>query len=258
MADGERVIFGPFEADLKTGELFRRGIKVLIQQKPFQLLALLLQRPGELVTREELQELLWPDTFVQKDLSLNTAVRKLRLALGEKGHRGKFIETVGSRGYRLARNIAVCGSAGTVRLAGSPHQIRLAVMPLENLCGAEHEMFSDGLSEQLIARLGRISEQISVIAPVSSMQYKRSAKSTAQICHELQCDYILSGSVLSSVGRVRVTAKLIRGTDQSCVWTESFASDQIEILAIHDEIAIQIAHALPSILPRTKRTSSQD
>src|SRR5689334_24907465 len=105
MADGERIKFGPFEADLKTGELFRRGTKVPIQQKPFQLLAILLQRAGELVTREELQESLWPDTFVQKDLSLNTAVRKLRMALGEKGHAGRYVETVGSRGYRIPRHI---------------------------------------------------------------------------------------------------------------------------------------------------------
>jgi TolB-like protein/tetratricopeptide (TPR) repeat protein len=255
MADGERVKFGPYEADLKTGELFRRGIKVPIQQKPFQLLALLLQRPGELVTREELQELLWPDTFVQKDLSLNTAVRKLRLALGEKGHGGRFIETVGSRGYRFSQHIVVSGSVGQLQPAPSPRRIRLAVMPLENLSGPEHELFSDGLSEQLIARLGRMTEQVSVIAPVSSMQYKRTAKDAAQICQELRCDYVLSGSVLSSGGRVRVTAKLIRGSDQSCVWTESFASDHAEILAIQDEIAIQIAHAMRTMLPRTKGTS---
>src|ERR1700749_2847155 len=110
MADGERIKFGPFDADLKTGELFRRGVKVPIQQKPFQLLALLLDRPGELISREELQQLLWPDTFVQKDLSLNTAIRKLRLALGDKGHGGRFIETVGSRGYRLSQHVAISGA----------------------------------------------------------------------------------------------------------------------------------------------------
>jgi TolB-like protein/Tfp pilus assembly protein PilF len=254
MADGERIKFGPFEADVRTGELFRRGAKIPIQQKPFQLLALLLQRPGELVTREELQEKLWPDTFVQKDLSLNTAIRKLRMALGDKTQASKFIETVGSRGYRFSQHVSVSGSLGVQAIA-HPRRIRLAVVPLENVSGTEHETFADGLTEQLIARLGRMTEQMTVIAPVSSMQYKRTAKGAAQICQELHCDYVLSGSVLMSGERVRVTAKLIRGNDQSCVWTESFSSEQAEILAIQDEIAIQIAHALRTMLPTSKSVS---
>lgn len=257
MADGERIKFGPFEADLRTGELYRRGVKVSIQQKPFQLLSMLLRRPGELVTREELQELLWPDTFVQKDLSLNTAVRKLRLALGERSNSVRYIETVGSRGYRLSRKIQVSGGfSGTAAIAPAHKRIRLAVVPLENLSGTEHDTFADGLTEQLIARLGRMTEQISVIAPVSSMQYKRTAKSAAQICQELHCDYVLSGSVLRTPGRVRVTAKLIRGNDQSCVWTESFSSENAELLGIQDEIALQIAHALRTMLPAGSASSA--
>ena len=251
MANGERLKFGAFEADLRTCELFRRGAKIPIQQKPFQLLALLLQRPGQLVTRAELHELLWPDTFVQKDLSLNTAVRKLRMALGDHDHAHPYIETVGSRGYRFSQRVPVSGLANHHAQATPARRVRLAVLPLENLSGTENETFSDGITEQLIARLGRVSEQVSLIAPVSSMQYKRTPKSATQICQELHCDYVLSGSVLRATNRVRVTAKLIRANDQTCVWTESFASDQSEILTIQDEIAEQIALALRSFLPRS-------
>lgn len=251
MANGERIKFGPFEADLRTCELFRRGTSIPIQQKPFQLLAILLQRPGQLVTRGELHELLWPDTHVQKDLSLNTAVRKLRMALNDNDHAHRYVETIGSRGYRFSQRVPVSGIARNHAQAAPARRTRLAVLPLENLSGPENEMFSDGLTEQLIARLGRINEQVSVIAPVSSMQYKRTPKSAPQICQELHCDHVLSGSVLRSSNRVRVTAKLIRADDQTCVWTESFASDQSEILTIQDEIAEQIALALRSFLPRT-------
>ena len=96
------VRFGVFEADLKTGELRKRGRRIPIQEQPFQVLAALLEQPGEVVTREELQVKLWPaETFVDFDHSLNVAVRRLRDALGESAESPVFIETVARRGYRF-------------------------------------------------------------------------------------------------------------------------------------------------------------
>ncbi len=96
------VRFGRFEADLHTGELHKNGIKIKLQEKPFQILELLLERPGELITREELREKLWPaDTFVDFDSSIGTAVAKLRQALGDSAQEPRFVETVSSRGYRF-------------------------------------------------------------------------------------------------------------------------------------------------------------
>ncbi len=98
---GERVRFGFFEADLAAGELRRRGLKVKLQDRPFQILALLLSRPGQMVTREELRQALWPaDTFVDFNNGINIAVNKLREALGDSAENPRFIETVGRRGYR--------------------------------------------------------------------------------------------------------------------------------------------------------------
>ena len=96
------VHFGPYEADLATGELRRDGNKVPLQDKPFQILALLLRRPGELVTREELRSELWPaDTFVDFEHGLNTAVKKLRQALDDSPETPRFVETLPKRGYRF-------------------------------------------------------------------------------------------------------------------------------------------------------------
>src|SRR5215471_21452597 len=91
-----RVRFGVFEADLAAGELRRRGLKVKLQDRPFQVLALLLSRPSQVVTREELRQALWPaDTFVDFDNGINTAVNRLREALGDSADNPRFIETVG-------------------------------------------------------------------------------------------------------------------------------------------------------------------
>ena len=96
------IRFGTFEADLRAGELRRNGIKIRLQEQPFQVLAMLLERPGEIVTREELHSRLWPaDTFVDFDHGLNAAVKRLRDALGDSAENPRFIETLARRGYRL-------------------------------------------------------------------------------------------------------------------------------------------------------------
>jgi Tol biopolymer transport system component/DNA-binding winged helix-turn-helix (wHTH) protein len=98
-----RVVgFGTFEADLRAGELRRNGRKVKVQNQPFQILAMLLDRPGEVVTREEMRARLWPaETFVDFDHGLNSAVRRLRDALGDSAEKPKYVETLGRRGYRF-------------------------------------------------------------------------------------------------------------------------------------------------------------
>jgi DNA-binding winged helix-turn-helix (wHTH) protein len=94
--------FGVFEVDLQAGELRKSGLKIKLQEQPFQILSLLLEHPGEVVTRDEIRNRLWPaDTFVDFDHSLNSAVKKLRQALGDDPDNPRFIETLPRRGYRL-------------------------------------------------------------------------------------------------------------------------------------------------------------
>lgn len=109
----QAVRFGVFEVDRRTGELRKQGLKIKLQDKPFQLLTLLLDRPGEVVTREELREKLWPgDTFVDFDHSMNTAVNKLREALGDSADNPRFVETLPRRGYRLIAPVEEVGRSG--------------------------------------------------------------------------------------------------------------------------------------------------
>src|SRR6201987_2640975 len=102
-ANNPRIVqFGLFEVDLDARELRKSGMRIKLQDQPFQILAMLLERPGEIVTREELQKRLWPqDTFVDFDLSLNSAVKKLRQALNDDSENPRFVETLYRRGYRF-------------------------------------------------------------------------------------------------------------------------------------------------------------
>ena len=94
--------FGAFEVDLRPGELRKHGLKIKLQNQPFQILAMLLAQPGEMVTREELRQKLWPaETFVDFDHGLNNAIKRLREALGDSADSPRFIETLARRGYRL-------------------------------------------------------------------------------------------------------------------------------------------------------------
>src|ERR1035441_3783823 len=105
-----RVIrFGVFEVDLQDAELRKSGIRIKLQEQPFQILTILLERPGQTVTREELRRQLWPaDTFVDFDHSLNSSIKKLREALGDDSENPRFIETLHRRGYRfIARWMAL-------------------------------------------------------------------------------------------------------------------------------------------------------
>ena len=95
------VRFGTFEVDLAAGELRKNGVKLKLTGQPFQVLAVLLERPGEVVTREELQKRLWPDTFVDVDHNLNTAINKIREVLGDSAESPRFVETLPRRGYRF-------------------------------------------------------------------------------------------------------------------------------------------------------------
>ena len=102
VGQNRKVRFGPFELDIQLGELRKSGIRLKLQGQPIQILEMLLAKPGELVTREEIQQRLWPaDTFVDFDHGLNTAVKKLRQALGDEVDAPRYIDTLPKRGYRF-------------------------------------------------------------------------------------------------------------------------------------------------------------
>src|SRR5579864_894337 len=124
MVDSPRHIrFESFELDLRTCELRKDGAPVKLQGQPMQILVMLLERPGEIVTREELQKTLWPnDTFVEFDHSINAAIKRLRHALGDSAESPKYIETLARRGYRFIWPIDFTGTTVEQNRAARPIQ----------------------------------------------------------------------------------------------------------------------------------------
>src|SRR3954451_13030844 len=125
-----RYRFGAFEADAATGELRRQGLRVKLNAQPFQVLVMLLARPGELVTRDEIARRLWPDgTFVDSDHGVNSAVNRIREALGDTASNPRFVETLARRGYRFVAPVEQIGgrvetqvATGTVETEPQPDQ----------------------------------------------------------------------------------------------------------------------------------------
>lgn len=237
--------FGAFEADLDTGELRKRGLKIRLPDQVFQVLALLLERPGEVVSRSDLQNRLWPrDTFVDFEHGLNKAVNRLRDALSDSAGNPRFVETVAKRGYRLI--VPVTGREPAGSKAAFTARLRLAVLPFENLSAdPEQEFFSDGLTEEMISELGRLNpRRLGVIARTSAMLYKHSNKRIDEIGRELDVDYILEGSVRRVEMQLRITAQLIQVRDQTHLWAESYSRELADVFHVQHEVARRVATSL--------------
>jgi hypothetical protein len=164
-----------------------------LQEQPLRALVALTECPGVVLTRVELQHILWPSgTTVDFDRGLNKAINRLREALGDDADDPRFIETLPQRGYRF---IAELENTPTTL----PKIESIAVLPLENLSFSPgDEYFSDGMTDELIGEIARIGS-LRVISRTSIMQYKTDArKSLSAIAHELNVDAILEGTVWHS------------------------------------------------------------
>ena len=143
--------FGPFEADEKTGELRKQGRRLAVQGQPLQVLLLLVSRPGDLVTRAEVQQAIWPEgTFVDFDHSLNTAINKIRDALGDSAANPKFVETLAKRGYRFIAPVEVIDGASKSTSGGAAGSPSVATLPtVEARADANADAgFAEGLLTQ--------------------------------------------------------------------------------------------------------------
>ena len=229
--------FGPYEADLRSAELRKNGQKIKIQEQPFQVLAMLLAQPGQMVTREELRKKLWAtDTFVDFEHGLNTAIRKVREALEDSAVTPHFIETLARRGYRFVapvKRAPACASEAEIR--------SIAVLPLENLSGDQaQEYFADALTEELVTNLGKAGT-LRVISRTSVMHYKGSKKALPEIARELNVDAVVEGTVRRQGNRVRVTANLIHAATDCHLWAEAYEHDLKNMLAAQSDVTSAIA-----------------
>jgi TolB-like protein/Tfp pilus assembly protein PilF len=231
--------FGAFEVHPRSRQLRKHGVKVKLHGQPFEILLMLLERAGEVVTRDDLRQRLWAaDTFVDFDHSLNTAIQRLREVLGDSAENPRYIETLPKVGY--------CFIAAAERKPQSvppANRVMLVVLPFENLSDdPAQEYFSDGLTEEIITGLGQVAPgQIGVIARTSAMSYKRTRKSIAEIGRELGVDYALEGTVRREATRVRISAQLVRSSDQTHLWAHIYDRDLKDFLEVQAELGRAIA-----------------
>lgn len=217
--------FGEFELDLGAYELRRRAQPVRLERRPMELLILVVERGGQLVSRADIVERLWgPGVFIDVETGVNTAIRKVRQALGDSSESPSFIETISGKGYRFIAPVTVAQASDPKTTAPGRARIMLAVLPFENLSShPEQDYFSDGLTEETISYLGRINpERMGVIARTTSMAYKHTRKSIRQIGMELGVDYVLESSLRREGNLVRITAQLIRVEDQTHIWASNY------------------------------------
>jgi TolB-like protein len=257
------VRFGEFELDLRAAELRKKGYRVRLQEQPFRILVELLQRPGEVVLREEIREKLWPhDTVVEFDHSINAAVKRLRDALNDSAESPRFIETLSRRGYRFIApvwrapenasqpEIATRAQAA----AGRPeHNASIAVLPFTNISGdPENEYFSDGLAEEIINELVHVPG-LKVTARTSAFAFKGKQEDIRNIGNALGVANVVEGSVRRAGTRVRISAQLIEASDGTHLWSERYDRELADIFAVQDEIAQAITTALRVHLAGTIR-----
>jgi TolB-like protein/tetratricopeptide (TPR) repeat protein len=237
--------FGDFELDIGAYELRRRGQPVRLERRPMDLIILLVEQRSQLVSRNDIVSRLWGEgVFVDVETGVNTAIRKVRQALGDSPESPQFVETVSGKGYRFIASVTTGTREVHMQVpAPAESRVMLAVLPFENLSNnPDQEYFSDGLTEETISYLGRISpERMGVIARTTSMAYKRTSKSIREIGAELAVDYVLESSVRREDDQVRITSQLIRVSDQTHVWASTYDRELTGVLAIQRELGIAIA-----------------
>jgi TolB-like protein/Tfp pilus assembly protein PilF len=230
------VRFGDFEADPCSGQLRRHGLKLKLADQSFRILSLLLQRPGEVVTREEFRRELWTeDTFVDFEAGLNSAIKRLRDALCDSADNPRFIETLPRHGYRFIASVERASPEPPPRIES------LAVLPLENLIGdPAQDFFVDGMTDALVTRLAQIGA-LRVTSRTSAMRYKGTPKPLPEVARELKVDAIVEGTVTRSGDRVRITAQLVHGPTDQHLWAKHYERDLTDILLLQAEVAQAIA-----------------
>jgi len=254
---GIKFRFGSFEANLRAGELHKHGRRVRIEEKPFQVLVTLLECRPYLVARQELHKVLWPDgIFVNFDQSLNSAIRKLRKALGDSARNPRFIATQARRGYRFVGHAI---ELHEVNQAGAQLVPRIVVLPFRGLGTQEQEYFVDGLTEEVTARLGCLHPQhVNLVACELATKSERTHNEIGRIAQELQVDYILTGSVRWVVNRVRVTASLTETSEGIYAWNAVYERETADLLEVQKDIAGKILQSLALTLAPGCATSAAE
>ena len=225
--------FGVFEFDAGMRELKKRGLKIKLEEQPLHVLAILLEKPGRVVSREELRRRLWaPGLHVEFDRSINKAIYVLRQALGDSPTNPHFIDTVPRRGYRFLAPVEVG------RNSGAPSRVlsSVFVLPVENLSGdATLEYVADGITDALITSLGRI-KALRVISRTSAMCYKGIRQPLPEIARQIGADFVLEGSLVCSNTRVRISLRFNEACNERQLWSETFDGETEYLIGLYTAV----------------------
>ena len=245
MADRFRAL--ELDIDFSASEVRRQGELLELPPRALEILAVLLRRPGELVTRDEISAAVWNGAYVDFDRSVNLYVSQLRKEFGDDARDPRYIETVPRKGYRFVAPVSE-----------EPGRIRIVVLPFENLGPSGDEYLSHGMTDELILQLGRLGpEGLEVIASTTAFTYKGTAKTAAEIGRELDATHLVEGSVRRHDDEVRIGARLVGTRDEALLWSDAFQEALPRLLwfqsriarAIASEIRIQLS---PKVASRLK------
>ena len=257
-------LFRGLRLDRPRDILFRRDERgvfapIALGSRALDILGVLVERPGELVSRAEIIAVVWPGTAVE-DSNLNVQIAALRQVLDEGRTEGSCIQTVRGRGYRFTAPVTrVAADASALSLSDEPllpDKPSLAVMPFQNMSGdAEQEYFADGMVEEIITALSRI-RWLFVIARNSSFTYKGQAFDVKQIGRELGVRYVLEGAVRKASGRLRMTVQLIDALSGTHLWADRFDGSLSDVFELQDKVASAVAGVIEPALQAAETARS--
>ena len=283
MRESETFIFGPFSLSVDGRELRWRGELVELGSRAFDLLVALARRRGQLATKSELMEEVWPDTVVEEN-NLKVQVSALRKVLLKDPATAHSLRTIPGRGYRFLAaseadqsvdpsgrteirtpersslmEVPALSTDGTGAMPLlPPSKPSIAVLPFTNMSGdPEQEYFADGISEDIITGLSKL-HWFFVIARNSSFTYKGKTVDVKRVAHELGVRYLLEGSVRKGGNRVRITAQLIDASTGNHIWAERYDGELTDIFALQDEITEKVVAAIEPKLVEAEGIRSQN
>ena len=241
------VRVGGVEIDMRRHEVRRGGETIRLQQQPFQILALLMEHAGGVVTRQDIERRLWPDgTTVDFEHSVNAAIRRLRVALGDDALEPRFVETVPRRGYRFVGRLDPSGRVDERRPV-AVRRPRVLVRPFLARGETPDDGLGPALIEELAAQLAhRGADRLDVLT-----RAPEPGDCAARVCYRVE------GSIRVAGDRVRVLATLIDGRDETHRWASGYDRDVADVLSVTTDVASAIADAVVArLLPAPSAASA--
>jgi TolB-like protein len=241
----QKLAFGPFVLDLGAGALSRHGAPVPISYRGLLLLAALLKKPGESLSKSDLMDAAWPGLSVEES-NLSVQIASLRKLLGATQDGSDWIATAPRFGYRFTGAVEPIA----LRAADEPDSAApsIAVLPFENLSqDVEQRHFADGLAEDIITRISRL-RWLFVSARNSSFTFRGKALDVREIGRALGVRYVLNGSVRRSDQRLRIGAQLSDTSTGGQVWAERYDLELVDFFALQDQIAGSVTAAIEARL----------